>query len=291
MNLLISTHKGLYKIELKEDTATLQHLSFGYYYGLGVWEDTILAGRRIDPYSKESPTAFELWDKEGNCLGTPDLDGNTILDVHQIAAGPRGYYICSTNKNILEIYNHDFEHQSSLSFEKDDIHGGILVNSVYVDGDHFWVSFQNAGSHSFSQHFCHHGSDFVFCNRNYLYADGSHNIIHHNGWIYYNDSDAGCTQAVEEYGLDTEDWDLKGQIPAKQINLGDDKHTKGLAIHPASDRLICGVSEKGELEHRFKSESHLILAELSAMNPLTAYKLCTADGLNIGNINEIRILD
>lgn len=293
VKLVFSTHRGLFffTIDTAANEGGLQELSFGYYYGIAVYDDYILAARRIDPWSsKVSPTAFEKWSKDGVCLGMSELGGNDIIDVHEMALGPNGLYICNLGNQTVEIRDPlTFELKRNLIFKAGEVPGGMMVNSVFVDGDDFYLLFHNRGQTSFIQHMTHAGEDLVFNRRIFIASNGAHNIAVRNQNLFYNASDSGAVHRLELNDLETEDWDLKGKVPYRCNTFDENLHTKGMALY--DDFVIVGASEKGMLNHRFKSESSIEFLETDTFRRAFGFSLIHPNGGFVGNINEIRVLD
>ena len=294
MNIAIATHSGLYIGEFEDNQLAIRELSKGYYYGLSCKDGKILAGRRVDPTSesKDSPSAFEVWTYDGLCLGTPyELNGNNICDIHQITPSSEGHYICAGTTNNVIFVTSDFNTHQEIILGKDVI-GAQLINSIHVDGDDLYFMQHNREvAPSEIIHLQHIDNEWIFCNNYRLTSFGSHNIFVHDDYAYYCASDAGAVRRVLLTDYDTEDWEMKGAIRAKELVLDPEKHTKGLAADPDSDTLIIGISDNGTLEERFTSESYLIVLSFSDLDVRHSYRLWKPDGTNLGNINEIRILD
>ncbi len=218
------------------------------------------------------------------------LDGNEVIDCHQIALGPNNLYICNAGSNTLDILDpFTYEKKSTLYFGKGGAPGGLLCNSIHVDEDDVYLLFHNRGVvQSFVQYYTHQGDDLIFHWRMPIDSMGAHNIVHWNGRLYYNSSDDGATHCLRPADFDTEDWDKKGKVQIQRFSFRPGWHTKGMAV--LDDILIVGLSESGELNHRFISESHIALASLSDMSNAVGNKLIHPINGFIGNINEIRVV-
>ena len=293
MKLAIATHKGLYLAKYENDNLYLHQIGAGYYYGIGVRNDIMLVGRRIDPYSKDSPTAFEFWNTSGVCIGTAKgIDGDLIQDVHQITGCERGYYICNAYRNSIVFASPDFSHFRELSLNLTE-EPNSLINSIYVDGENIWMVQHNRKIRPSEIIWAKHlqNDDFVFCEHFRLSEMGTHNILVHDDFVYYCSSDKGAIRKSNYNDWNTEDWSLKGKVRSFQNILADSLHTKGLAAHIPSNTLIVGVSTEGELTQRFKAPSWLALLDLDGLKLNRVFRMKTSEDENIGNINEIRILD
>lgn len=295
MNLAIATHAGLYFAEHTGEALAIREASKGYYYGLSCHNGFILAARRIDPTTpnKDSPTAFEIWTYDGLCVGTPyEINGNLIRDVHQITPSSRGHYICNANRNALVFIDNKMQNYSELCITQAG-NDNVLLNSVFVDGNDLWtVQHSRLEAPSEIVHIQHlDDGTWVVC-ENYRLSDfGVHNIIPHDDKFYVCASHTGTIRAYMKEDFNTEDWERKGETRSYSLTLDENQHTKGLAADPDSDTLIVGISENGTLEERFTSESHLVFLNLSDLTHRQTFRLWHPDGSNLGNINEIRILD
>ena len=66
MRYVVASHNGLFIFDGKLDDEWVIHwCNRGYYYGVLVEKDHFVAARRIVPYSKDSPTAFERYGLDG----------------------------------------------------------------------------------------------------------------------------------------------------------------------------------------------------------------------------------
>ena len=292
MQLAIATHSGLFLCDY-EDSLLVKQLSIGYYYGIAAHEGFFLTARRIDPFSKESPTAFEQWTYDGLCCGTPELlAGNSIQDCHQVTASDRGIYICNAHRNSIVFIPHDGSYSRELVV-KDIGVANNLINSIYVDGEDLHVVQHNRGERPSEVLWIKHLPDdeIVYCETYRLCEDGIHNIVPHNGRLYFNASDSGAVMAGRIADFNTKDWALKGKVGYKKTIIHEGMHTKGMALDKDSSTLFVGISENGTLSQRFKSKSSLIILNSEDLTFQTAFELKTVDGSAVGNINEIRILD
>lgn len=290
MRLLISTHSGLFLFNRTREEATLSQLAAGYYYGIAIYPSYALVARRIDPWSsKESPTAFEKWSLDGRGLGTVNMPGEEITDVHEMALGRHGLYICNLGHDTLEIRDPEtLEITQVLEFMEDRLPGGRAINSVFTDGDDVWCNFHNRGIESYIHEMKHVEGELVWCRRHNLPAKGSHSIFVDSDFIYYNDSDCGGVTRIGRDGGITEDWDKKGTVIIETVTIDKSMHTKGMAYLPETDQLVVGISQKGTLKDRFCSESHLVFMNKSDFKPTHTYALIDPVGRTVGNINEIR---
>lgn len=293
MKIAIATHKGLWYLNFKDGQMTLGKVSSGYYYGLVAAKNGILASRRIAPHEKTSPTAFELWSKEGQFLMVPDLDGRVIQDVHQITATNRGVYVCGgTQQNAIAFTDpalKEFEWLVRLPFHTTE--GYDHVNSIYCTSEEdLWVMKHNLlDMVSYIAHMRHVGDELVWCQNYLLEEKGCHNLIVLGDWAYYNSSHTGEVKAVNLSSYDPEDWTKKGNVETKSILVRPFAHLKGMAL--INDRtLLVGISESTETNLRFFSNSALGLIDLDSATLADVLPLRDSYYQPIGNINEIRVI-
>jgi hypothetical protein len=290
MQLLVGTHTGLYlvDIDLKSESATLSVINYGYYYGIAVWEDCFLAARRMLCLSKESPTTFEMYSNDFEFLSIPPIEGGTIVDVHQIAAGEHGIYITNSANRRLEFINTETEEKSSLIFTAD-AEVDFRINSVEVSDDNIFICRHNRDiKPSEIYHLKHDGETWVMCTRYPIVDEEVHNMIYSEGWLLYNASAEGKIKAVYLPSYYTDDWEKKNKIKTYELLVEDGSYTKGMA---AKDGILyIGVSEKTDTMERFSSLSSIALVSVKENKVLGTLPLRQTNGLPIGNINEIRIL-
>jgi len=295
MRLAIATHNGLFLAEydFEENQLLSQQIGIGYYYGIGVHNGFLSVGRRVDPFSKESPTVFEIWNTDGLCLGTVQPSGeHGIQDVHQITASDRGLYICDAYHNQIVYTPHDFSYTRTLPFHNDAI-PNQLINSIDVHGNDLFVVQHNRGeAPSEIIHLRHLEDDtFIICESYRLNVDGVHNILFHKDRFYYCSSSTGSVCFIEPERFNTEVWEEKGIISVRTALIREDQHIKGMAANPEQNLLIVGASDEGNLDDRFKSPAVLVFLELESLEYKTAFQLQDRFNKEAGNINEIRILD
>lgn len=275
MKFVISTHSGLY---FTDETGECRAIALGYYYGIARFADYFVACRRVNRFTKVSPTMLEVYDWDGLRLAAPEMDGYWVTDVHQACGSPWGLYVTDTGHNRICFVPMDKDWQAA-NLSLDDGTINHKPNSVFVEEEHHrvWVMEHNQSlGKSRIVTFFHANERWEQLHHMDLAHEGAHNVVVRNEHLWYNASQDGMVVRLT----------IQGTSEARAFAVGKEWHTKGMAL--VGDTLAVGVSEDNvELVDRFTTRSGLALVDALEMKNAELVPL-SRGGYSIGNVNEVK---
>lgn len=274
---VVATHSFLVHVTLDDDHDIVDHRLLhgtGHHYGIGLEPDgtgTFLAKHRSTELMRFR--ADEPYDR----METIPFPGR-FKAVHQIAVHNGGVYLANSHYNSLVYRTLDgsVQHEYVFNGIDEDVNH---VNSVFPCGDQVFALLNNRGKRPSEVAVLHHGDDgFTLTGLMMLWHTGCHNILLHDGILYYNASAAGRVVAV----------DLDRQRIIREVEFPG--HTKGMSLR--GDELVIGYSDVAAREARRTSRGHLAVLRAGDLEVIRGEVDLNLPSLPhpIGNVNEVRCL-